>query len=500
MPKIVTQYDILISCPGDITKEEIEVINRSIQRFNDLYTKSLGITLQSKHWSRNAFAQSGNKPQELLNEQFVNDCDAAIAIMWTRFGTPTDEYGSGTEEEIENMLAHKKQVFMYFSQKPIPPDKLNENEYKKVNAFKDKYKNRGLYYIYNSDEELESLFFAHLSQYFLTEKRISEIENSRKPKLVLRAIDKDGGLSDNFCIVPFKLNIDNPASTKLSEIQTIYSVITGINIDAEGSYVGNPKVERYIFAGYKPVSISSGAKELIRKFAEKIGFALPENFFSLGNLKENSLTVALGRSELIGTSEEKEKYQLINQLENSIIDYFKWLPVERGFQGFHCVRLALQNDGTDIDEDVEILLTFPKEELITIEEFPLLDNDVMRYLLNDCNMYDIFGICSTSSYMNYDESVVMPHGHPVTTYNPPFPGTTPDYSDDYIEELEDVFKYSVYEENGKRILRLKFEYIKHHTAIAFPSVIFVTEEEKNIPYSITSKHSADILTGVLHFQ
>ena len=198
MPKNVTQYDILISCPGDITKEEIEVINRSIQRFNDLYTKSLGITLQSKHWSRNAFAQSGNKPQELLNEQFVNDCDAAIAIMWTRFGTPTDEYGSGTEEEIENMLAHKKQVFMYFSQKPIPPDKLNENEYKKVNAFKDKYKNRGLYYIYNSDEELESLFFAHLSQYFLTEKRISEIENSRKPKLVLRAIDKDGGLSDNF--------------------------------------------------------------------------------------------------------------------------------------------------------------------------------------------------------------------------------------------------------------------------------------------------------------
>lgn len=122
----------------------------------------------------------------------------------------------------------------------------------------------------------------------------------------MRAIDKDGGLSDDFCIVPFKLNIENPASTKLSEIKTIYSVITGINIDPVGGYVGNAKIERYIFAGYKPVSISSSAKELIRKFAEKIGFSLPENFFSLGNLKENSLTVALGSSELIGTSEEKK--------------------------------------------------------------------------------------------------------------------------------------------------------------------------------------------------
>ena len=25
-------------------------------------------------------------------------------MFWTRFGTPTDEYGSGTEEEIEIML------------------------------------------------------------------------------------------------------------------------------------------------------------------------------------------------------------------------------------------------------------------------------------------------------------------------------------------------------------------------------------------------------------
>ena len=34
----------------------------------------------------------------------MRDCDAAVAIFWTKFGTPTDKYGSGTEEEIEEML------------------------------------------------------------------------------------------------------------------------------------------------------------------------------------------------------------------------------------------------------------------------------------------------------------------------------------------------------------------------------------------------------------
>ena len=102
MPQNVIQYDLLISCPGDI-KEEIEVINRTVQKFNDQFSDTLGISIRTRHWSKNSYPQSGGKPQALLNEQFVKKCDAAVALFWTRFGTPTDEYGSGTEEEIEIM-------------------------------------------------------------------------------------------------------------------------------------------------------------------------------------------------------------------------------------------------------------------------------------------------------------------------------------------------------------------------------------------------------------
>ena len=138
MPQNVTQYDLLISCPGDI-KEEIEIINRTVQKFNDQFSDTLGISIRTRHWRKNSYPQSGGKPQALLNEQFVKKCDAAVALFWTRFGTPTDEYGSGTEEEIEIMMDAGKQVFLYFSDKPNPPSETDWEGYQKIQAFKQKY-------------------------------------------------------------------------------------------------------------------------------------------------------------------------------------------------------------------------------------------------------------------------------------------------------------------------------------------------------------------------
>ena len=85
MPKNVIQYDLLISCPGDI-KEEKEVIQKAVSQFNELYSDVLNIAIRTRDWKHSSFPQSGNKPQKLLNNQFVNDCDAAVAIFWSRFG------------------------------------------------------------------------------------------------------------------------------------------------------------------------------------------------------------------------------------------------------------------------------------------------------------------------------------------------------------------------------------------------------------------------------
>lgn len=142
-------------------KEEINCVEECVTQFNTLYSDALGIEIVNQALEKKLLCSVRWKPQALLNEQFVNDCDAAVAILWTRFGTPTDEYGSGTEEEVEIMLSSGKQVFMYFSDKPLSPSQMNEESYKKVQAFREKYKDRGIYFTYSSDEEFKTLFFAH---------------------------------------------------------------------------------------------------------------------------------------------------------------------------------------------------------------------------------------------------------------------------------------------------------------------------------------------------
>ena len=228
-----------------------------------------------------------------------------------------------------------------------------------------------------------------------------------------------------------------------------------------------------------------------------MGINITEDFFALGNLSQSTLTPnIMGGASITGTKAEEEKYDAIQELLETISDALKWAPVEKAFTDKKCLKLALQNCGTDIDEDIEISLTIPKSGLLPINEFPKFDNDEMGYLLNDCNMSEIFGICSTSVYSDYDSSIVTSRRFSPHISTPSiFPGYTPDHSDDFESELADVFCYSCFDEGEKYIVKLKFDYIKHNTIIAFPSVIFIKEPFEAIPYTITSKNSPEVVSG-----
>lgn len=161
---------------------------------------------------------------------------------------------------------------------------------------------------------------------------------------------------------------------------------------------------------------------------------------------------------------------------------------------------------TDFDSrvtaDVDFLLrklpNTPEQLQKILEEIIVTEtgNDFVGYLLNDCNMSEIFGICSTSMYSDYDSSIVTSRRFSPRVSMPSiFLGNTPDYSDDFERELADVFCYSCFDEGEKYIVKLKYDYIKHNTIIAFPSVIFVKELFDGIPYTITSKNSPEVVSG-----
>lgn len=496
MAQNVIRYDLLISCPGDVS-DEIEMINYAVEKFNQLYSDVLGITIRTRHWKKSSYAQSGGKPQVLLNEQFVDDCDAAVAIFWTRFGTPTDEYGSGTEEEIENMLDSGKQVFMYFSDKPVPPSQSNAEEYKKVQDFRDKYKSRGIYYSYSSNDEFSELFFAHLSQYFLSEKRVNEISNDIIPKLRLVGIDKNGKLSDEASIYPFVLNAEMTKAQYCEKIRNKYHEIEAIK---PGKRIENTNRHLSSFNFLTPVEIEKDEKELIIEASKCFGVDISDCFFDLGNLSKDSFTSnPFNGLNLKGTDNEKNKYKKIKNLHLLISQAIDWAYVEDAFSNKHCIKLAVKNEGKAVDEDIEVSFELPKCSFLTLDDFPKLKNDEMDYLLHDCSINTLFGIDSTFEFLEYSESVKST----IPTYTPRsygLPGIYHDYSNEFKDKLDSVFCYSVFSNEDKYIISLKMDYIKHNTTIAFPTIIFLKDSVSEIPYKITSKNNPEIVNGILRVQ
>lgn len=494
MAQSVTLYNLLISCPGDV-KDEVILVESAVDEFNELYADPLGITIKTRYWGKSSYAQSGGKPQVLLNEQFVNKCDAAVAIFWTRFGSPTDEYSSGTEEEIEIMLQSGKQVFMYFSDKPIPPSKINGDGYKKVQDFRDKYKDRGIYFTYSSDEEFKKMFFAHLSMYFLSDKKVKESVSEHRSKLKLLGIDENGQLSEKAFVSPFVLNSQITMQEYISLIKTMYAEISEMNVGSR------TPVSNDLLATFKrPVDIDEKERDFFTAIAKQLEVELPDSFFELGNLCKDSLTSnILSGPTLDGSPEEREKYWKIQKLHETISKALEWAPIEKAFSGMKCIKLAVQNCGKAIDEDVEIAFELPRESLVTLSEFPQFNNEEMGYLMNDCEMNVLFGISGTAEYIEYLESEGNSRNH-YSTRSYEFPGYIPDYSDDFIEELNDVFCYAIYSSENKYIIKLKVDYIKHNTTVAFPTVLFVKKEIVEIPYRITSKNNPDIVEGNLKVQ
>lgn len=494
MSQNVTLYNLLISCPGDI-KDEIELIESAVNEFNELYAEPLGITIKTRYWSKSSYAQSGRKPQELLNEQFVNKCDAAVAIFWTRFGTPTDEYSSGTEEEIKKMLEKKKQVFMYFSDKPLSPSQMTNPEYQKVLDFREKYKDCGLYFTYSTNDEFRRLFFAHLSMYFLSEKKIKDTTYEIVPQLKLMGIDKNGKLNDEFSIYPFILSTCISMSQYIDTIRSMCQEISEINVGKRIEV--NDTIAKCFF---RPVEIDEEERKLITIVAEQLKLELSNDFFDLGNLNEETVVLtAFNGPTLKGDPQEIKKYKKLKKLYEIIFNAMKWSPIENAFSNINCLRLAIQNCGNAIDEDVEITFQISKNALLAMNEFPTFKNDEKDYLLNDCNMYELFGISSTAEYTDYHQST-----RNISSIHTPrpskLPGYVPDYSDAYIDELNDVFCYSIYSKGDNYIVKLKVDYIKHNTTVAFPTILFVKSKIKEIPYKITSKNNPNIVENVINIQ
>lgn len=489
MPTSVNQYKLLISCPGDVV-DEINIIEEVIDSFNQQFSETLGVSILPKHWTKSAYPQSGDKPQNLLNEQFVKDCDAAVAIFWTRFGTPTDKYKSGSEEEINIMLDAGKQVFLYFCEKDPKPG-YDAKQHALIKAFKKKYKNKGLYWSYDSNEKFKELFNAHLAQYFLSLSKCDEMKLKTAPKLVLKSINEIDDISDNLIIQKYKIPSLMSYEDRLQDLkETIYDINT-IHLTVESIF--SPVIAQLkVYELSIDFEIEEPVKTKILQFSKDNNIDLSDDFFDLGEAKRNLIAPIPGKNEpkIRGSEQEKQKYDKICYLANSIDDHTMWTNIENNFSNLSVIKLVLENSGNSFDEDVDIDVIFPLSELILHENLPQLNPSDLNYFYKNYSWELLFAINQTEKYTDYKTS--LKNGNRSNS-----PISEMFLESDYVRELDETFCYAIFKKNNNVIIRLHINYIKQHTAIAFPTPLFIKDNCRKIHYKITSKHNHDIVEGEL---
>ena len=155
-------FRVLIASPGDLGDER-NVIPEVINEWNAVHALQTKSILMPVKWESHSAPLLGNRPQAIINEQLVNECDLLVGIFWTRIGTNTGVSVSGTAEEIEQFVMQNKPVMLYFSQSPIDPDKIEIDQFAVLRTFKEKMRLKGLTETYTGISDFRQKFSRQLS-------------------------------------------------------------------------------------------------------------------------------------------------------------------------------------------------------------------------------------------------------------------------------------------------------------------------------------------------
>lgn len=141
MPTRSDTYRVLIASPSDLTDER-QAATEAVYEWNAEHATAESVVLLPIKWETHAMPQSGVRPQEAINRQLVRDSDILVGMFWTKLGTSTGIAESGTVEEIDQFVGAGRPALLYFSSRPIDPNRIDLKQHRKLRAFKDAtYKN-----------------------------------------------------------------------------------------------------------------------------------------------------------------------------------------------------------------------------------------------------------------------------------------------------------------------------------------------------------------------
>jgi hypothetical protein len=158
---VANVYRVMIVSPSDVI-EERAIVRHILLEWNAVHASPRGLVVLPMSWDTHTAPEMGAEPQEIINKQILRDADLLVAIFWTRLGTPTSRYPSGSVEEIEEHLAAGRPAMLYFSDRPIRPNSVETTQREQLLRFRESLTRRGLLETYDDLASFREKFSRHL--------------------------------------------------------------------------------------------------------------------------------------------------------------------------------------------------------------------------------------------------------------------------------------------------------------------------------------------------
>ncbi len=160
---------IFVSSPSDVA-EERAVLSEVVDMLNDVDGRERGLRLELFRWEDRVVPRLGPDPQAVVDAQ-MEPYDIYLGIMATRFGTPTERYGSGTEHELRAALDRWAEVgepwiMFYFKDAPLATTDPEVVEgYARVCAFRREMEEKGIVASYAQVRGASTGFYERVYQH-----------------------------------------------------------------------------------------------------------------------------------------------------------------------------------------------------------------------------------------------------------------------------------------------------------------------------------------------
>ncbi|WP_040242994.1 DUF4062 domain-containing protein [Chromohalobacter japonicus] len=178
-------FNVMIASPGDVASERT-IIRDVIYEWNAVNSQRRNIVLLPVGWETHSSPEMGQSPQDIINDQVLERCDLLVGVFWTRIGTPTSEYASGTVEEIEKHMSLGKPTMLYFSSQPAALDDVDNEQYSQLKQFKKSCQSRGLYESYDSHSGFRDKFYRQL-QLKINDHPILQVEGVKQENQIIES-------------------------------------------------------------------------------------------------------------------------------------------------------------------------------------------------------------------------------------------------------------------------------------------------------------------------